>query len=164
MILSASHIFLKHRNEETEVDKDKILKAESNSMIGVMDESSGNIIKFFKRVDVVYGALVDGLSKHDLKSLKKGKKNIKRLENEVEDLRENIFYFIKNLNEPSLSASNFYIVLLSYIEDLANDLDYIISKSYKHIDNDHGRDVEQIIRDLIEIAIAMEKVKINGNF
>ena len=28
--------FIKHRNEETEVDKDKILKAESNSMIGVM--------------------------------------------------------------------------------------------------------------------------------
>ena len=45
-------------------------------MKGVMDESSGNIIKFFKRVDVVYGALVDGLSKHDLKSLKKGKKNM----------------------------------------------------------------------------------------
>ena len=143
--------FIKHRNDEIEVDKDKILKAESKSMKGVMDESSGNIIKFFKRVDVVYGALVDGLSKHDLKSLKKGKKNIKRLENEVEDLRDNIFYFIKNLNEPSLSASNFYIVLLSYIEDLANDLDYIISKSYKHIDNDHKKLKLSQIRDLKEI-------------
>jgi len=143
--------FIKHRNEEIEVDKDKILKAESKSMKGVMDESSGNIIKFFKRVDVVYGALVDGLSKHNLKTLKKGKKNIKRLENEVEDLRENIFYFIKNLNEPSLSASNFYIVLLSYIEDLTNDLDYIISKSYKHINNDHQKLKLSQIRDLNEI-------------
>ena len=82
--------FIKHRNEETEIDKDKILKAESKSMKGVMDESSGNIIKFFKRVDVIYGLLVEGLSKHNLKSLKKGKKNIKRLEGEIEDLRENI--------------------------------------------------------------------------
>jgi len=143
--------FIKHRNEEVEVDKDKILKAESKSMKGVMDESSGNIIKFFKRVDIIYGALVEGLSKHDLKTLKKGKKNIKRLENEVEGLRENIFYFIKNLNETSLSASNFYIVLLSYIEDLASNLDYIISKSYKHIDNDHQKLKLSQIRDLNEI-------------
>jgi len=143
--------FIKHRNEEVEIDKDKILKAESKSMQGVMDESSGNIIKFFKRVDVIYGLLIEGLSKHKLKSLKKGKKNIKRLEGEIEDLRENIFYFIKNLEEPSLSASNFYIVLLSYIEDLANDLDYIISKSYKHIDNDHQKLKLSQIRDLKEI-------------
>ena len=143
--------FLKHRNEEIEVDRDKILKAESKSMKGVMDESSGNIIKFFKRVDLIYSALVQGLSKHDLKILKKGKKNIKRLENEVEELRENIFYFIKNLDEPSLSASNFYIVLLSYIEDLASDLDYIISKSYKHINNDHKKLKLSQIRDLNEI-------------
>ena len=143
--------FIKHRNEETEIDKDKILKAESKSMKGVMDESSGNIIKFFKRVDVIYGLLVEGLSKHNLKSLKKGKKNIKRLEGEIEDLRENIFYFIKNLEEPSLSASNFYIVLLSYIEDLANDLDYIVSKSFKHIDNDHQKLKLSQIRDLNEI-------------
>ncbi len=143
--------FIKHRNEETEVDKDKILKAESNSMIGVMDESSGNIIKFFKRVDVIYSILLEGLSKNDLKMLKKGKKNIKRLESEVEDLRENMFYFIKNLDEQSFSASNFYIVLLSHIEDLASDLSYIISKSYKHIDNDHLKLKLSQIRDLKEI-------------
>ena len=143
--------FIKHRNEETEVDKDKILKAESNSMIGVMDESSGNIIKFFKRVDVIYSILLEGLSKHDIKILKKGKKNIKRLESEVEDLRENMFYFIKNLDEQSFSASNFYIVLLSHIEDLVSDLGYIISKSYKHIDNDHLKLKLSQIRDLKEI-------------
>ena len=153
--------FLKHRNEEIEVDRDKILKAESKSMKGVMDESSGNIIKFFKRVDLIYSALVQGLSKHDLKILKKGKKNIKRLENEVEELRENIFYFIKNLDEPSLSASNFYIVLLSYIEDLASDLDYIISKSYKHINNDHKKLKLSQIRDLNEIHEFLHVQKAN---
>jgi hypothetical protein len=143
--------FIKHRNEEIEIDKDKILKAESKSMKGVMDESSGNMIKFFKRSDTIYNLLVEGLAKQNLKTLKKGKKNIKRLEGEIENLRENIFYFIKNLEEPSLSASNFYIVLLSYIEDIAGDLDYIISKSYKHMDNDHQKLKLSQIRDLQEI-------------
>lgn len=143
--------YVKHKNDEIEIDKDKILKAESKSMRGVMDESSGNIIKFFKRVDLIFGTLIEGLSKHKLKNLKKAKKNIKRLKSEVEGLRENIYYFIKNLEEPSLSASNFYIVLLSYLEDLTNDLDYIISKSYKHIDNDHQKLKLSQIRDLKEI-------------
>tara|TARA_B100000925_G_scaffold288693_1_gene270189 strand:- start:674 stop:2944 length:2271 start_codon:yes stop_codon:yes gene_type:complete len=143
--------YVKHKNDEIEIDKDKILKAESKSMRGVMDESSGNIIKFFKRVDLIFGTLIEGLSKHKLKNLKKAKKNIKRLESEVEGLRENIYYFIKNLEEPSLSASNFYIVLLSYLEDLTNDLDYIISKSYKHINNDHQKLKFSQIRDLTEI-------------
>ena len=143
--------YVKHKNDEIEIDKDKILKAESKSMRGVMDESSGNIIKFFKRVDLIFGTLIEGLSKHKLKNLKKAKKNIKRLESEVEGLRENIYYFIKNLEEPSLSASNFYIVLLSYLEDLTNDLDYIISKSYKHINNDHQKLKFSQIRDLAEI-------------
>jgi hypothetical protein len=143
--------YVKHKNDEIEIDKDKILKAESKSMRGVMDESSGNIIKFFKRVDLIFGTLIEGLSKHKLKNLKKAKKNIKRLKSEVEGLRENIYYFIKNLEEPSLSASNFYIVLLSYLEDLTNDLDYIISKSYKHIDNDHQKLKLSQIRDLTEI-------------
>ena len=143
--------YVKHKNDEIEIDKDKILKAESKSMRGVMDESSGNIIKFFKRVDLIFWTLIEGLSKHKLKNLKKAKKNIKRLESEVEGLRENIYYFIKNLEEPSLSASNFYIVLLSYLEDLTNDLDYIISKSYKHINNDHQKLKFSQIRDLTEI-------------
>ena len=143
--------YVKHKNDEIEIDKDKILKAESKSMRGVMEESSGNIIKFFKRVDLIFGTLIEGLSKHKLKNLKKAKKNIKRLESEVEGLRENIYYFIKNLEEPSLSASNFYIVLLSYLEDLTNDLDYIISKSYKHINNDHQKLKLSQVRDLTEI-------------
>ena len=58
---------------------------------------------------------------------------------------------MKNLDEPSLSASNFYIVLLSYIQDLASDLDYIITKSHKHINNDHQKLKLSQIRDLREI-------------
>jgi len=151
ILLIVGKNFIAHRNEEMEVDRDKILKAESKSMKGVMEESSGNIIKFFKRVDLIFGNLIEGLSKHEITILKKGKKNIKRLKNEVEDLRENIFYFVKNLDEPSLSASNFYIVLLSYIQDLASDLDYIITKSHKHINNDHQKLKLSQIRDLREI-------------
>ena len=151
ILLIIGRNFMKYRGEENDVDVEKILKAESKSMKGILEESSGNITKFFKRVDLIYSNLVKGLSQQDLSILKKGKKNVKRLGAEVDGLRENIFYFVKNLDETSLSASNFYIVLLSYIDDIASDLEYIISKSHKHINNDHQKLKLSQIRDLNEI-------------
>ena len=74
ILLIIGRNFMKHRGEENDVDVEKILKAESKSMKGIMEESSGNITKFFKRVDLIYSNLVKGLSQQDLSILKKGKK------------------------------------------------------------------------------------------
>ena len=73
ILLIIGRNFMKHRGEENDVDVEKILKAESKSMKGIMEESSGNITKFFKRVDLIYSNLVKGLSQQDLSILKKGK-------------------------------------------------------------------------------------------
>ena len=121
--------YLKHKNENSDlIDLDGLVKSESNSIKGVMDESTKNVIKVFKRVDKIYAILSEGLAKHDKKILKKARKNINRLTEDVENLRENIFYFIKNLEESSLSASNFYIVILSLIQDITDDLEYIVKE------------------------------------
>ncbi|MDB9822060.1 inorganic phosphate transporter, partial [Flavobacteriaceae bacterium] len=141
--------YLKHRNENADlIDIDGLVKSESSSIIGVMNESASNVIKVFKRVDKIYAILSEGLAKHDKSVLKKAKKNINRLTDDVEELRENIFYFIKNLEESSLSASNFYIVILSLIQDITDDLEYIVKKSYKHVNNDHSKLKLSQIRDL----------------
>ena len=144
--------YLKHKNENADlIDLDSLVKYESKSIKGVMEESTKNVIKVFKRIDKIYTSLASGLSKHDKSELKKAKKNINRLSNDIDELRENVFYFIKNLEESSLSASNFYIVILSLINDLADDLEYIVKKSYKHINNDHSKLKLSQVRDLQEI-------------
>ena len=123
-----------------------------------MDESTKNVIKVFKRVDKIYAILSEGLAKHDKKILKKARKNINRLTEDVENLRENIFYFIKNLEESSLSASNFYIVILSLIQDITDDLEYIVKKSYKHVNNDHSKLKLSQVRDLQSVYELTEAV------
>jgi Na+/phosphate symporter len=151
--------YLKHRSENADlIDLDGLVKSESSSIKGVMDESTKNVIKVFKRVDKVYATLSEGLAKHDKSLLKKGKKNINRLTDDVDELRENIFYFIKNLEESSLSASNFYIVILSLIQDITDDLEYIVKKSYKHVNNDHSKLKLSQVRDLQEIYELTESV------
>ena len=151
--------YLKHKNENSDlIDLDGLVKSESNSIKGVMDESTKNVIKVFKRVDKIYAILSEGLAKHDKKILKKARKNINRLTGDVENLRENIFYFIKNLEESSLSASNFYIVILSLIQDITDDLEYIVKKSYKHVNNDHSKLKLSQVRDLQNVYELTEAV------
>jgi phosphate/sulfate permease len=151
--------YLKHKNENSDlIDLDGLVKSESNSIKGVMDESTKNVIKVFKRVDKIYAILSEGLAKHDKKILKKARKNINRLTEDVENLRENIFYFIKNLEESSLSASNFYIVILSLIQDITDDLEYIVKKSYKHVNNDHSKLKLSQVRDLHSVYELTEAV------
>ena len=51
--------------------------------------------------------MLRGLAKQNTKKLKKSKKGVKKLNDEVEELRDNIFYFIKNLDDTSVRGSNF---------------------------------------------------------
>ncbi len=119
--------------------EDSLVIAESRSVQGVIKESAKNIANVVKRGNKIYTNAIDGLAKQDLKLLKKTKKQVVKLSEEVDDLRDNIFYFIKNLDESSVSASNFYINILGYLQDMIQSLEYISKASFKHINNNHKK-------------------------
>src|SRR5690606_4131206 len=131
--------------------EDRLMRAESQSIQGVIHESAGNISNVVKRGNKIYSNTMDGLSRQDIAKLKKSKKGISKLDNEINDLRDSIFYFIKNLDESSIGASQFYIQMLGYLQDMTQSLDYIASASYKHINNKHKSLRFNQIKDLKEI-------------
>ncbi|MEC8536782.1 MAG: inorganic phosphate transporter, partial [Bacteroidota bacterium] len=75
-----------------------------------------------------------------------------KLSNEIETLRDDIFYFIKSLDETSVSASNFYIEILGSLQDMTQSLDYITKLSYKHVNNNHKKLKFNQIKELSEIS------------
>ena len=77
---------------------------------------------------------------------------------EVEELRDNIFYFIKNLEESSVDTSNFYITALSYLQDMTQSLEYISKAGYKHVNNNHKKLRFNQIKDLKETDQYVEKL------
>ena len=146
-----------HNKKSKEVKaEDSLIKAESSSVQGVIHESAGNIANVVKRGNKIYTNAINGLAKQDLISLKKNKRQVDKLSVEVEDLRNNIFYFIKNLDESSLSASNFYINVLGYLQDMAQSLEYISKVSYKHINNNHKKLKFNQIKELKEVDASIE--------
>ena len=149
--------YLSHRkNSKVRRAADSLQKAESSSTQGVILESASNIANVLNRGNKIYTSAINGLGTQNLKLLKKNKKNVEKLSDEIDDLQNNIFYFIKKLEEPSVSASNFYINILGYLQDMAQSLEYISNVSYKHINNNHKKLKFSQIKELKEIDEVME--------
>ena len=143
--------YLKGNNDSEINDEENLSLDESSSLQGVIIESSKNIAKVVKRGEKVFSNSIDGLSKQDLDRLKKNKKRTAKLSRDVNELRDNLFYFIKNLDESSLNASNFYINFLGYLQDITQSLEYINSASFKHVNNNHSKLKLTQIRELMEV-------------
>ena len=138
------------KNKEAKAE-DSLTRAESSSLQGVIYESANNIANVVKRGNKIYTIAINGLAKQDLAMLKKNKKQVIKLSNEVDELRDNIFYFIKNLDDSSLGASNFYINILGYLQDMTQSLEYISKVSHKHVNNNHKKLKFSQIKELKEV-------------
>ena len=143
--------FITHKNVTNKQEEDSLRVSESSSLQGVIHESASNIAKLVKRTNTIYTNVIVGLSKEDVVLLKKNKKQVIKLSKEVDELRDNIFYFIKNLEESSIGASNFYINILAHLQDMIQSLQYVSKLSYKHVNNNHKKLKLTQIRELNEI-------------
>lgn len=150
VLLIRSSMAFSKKSKEIKAE-DSLTKAESSSIQGVIHESAKNIASVVKRGNKIYTNAINGLATQDLALLKKNKKQIVKLSDEVEELRDNIFYFIKNLDESSLGASNFYIHILGYLQDMIQSLEYITKVSHKHVHNNHRKLKFNQIKELKEV-------------
>lgn len=151
--------YLSHKNKvKVKLEKSGIKKTESKTVQGIIQESAENISNVVSRSNKIYSDMLRGLAKQDTKKLKKSKKGVNKLNDEVEELRDNIFYFIKNLDETSVRGSNFYIVILGYLTDVVQSLEFISKASYKHVHNNHKALRFNQIKDLQEIDQHLEEL------
>ena len=157
LILARNYISYNKKSKEIKAE-DSLQKAESSSIQGVIEESADNISNVIKRSKKIYTNSINGLAKHDLNLLKKNKKQGAKLSSEIEELRDHIFYFIKNLDEASVGASNFYISILGLLTDIAQSLEYIGKVSHKHVHNNHKKLKYNQIKELKEIDLKLDEI------
>ena len=144
--------YIKHY-QKSKIGKleDSLNKAESNSIHGVIEESADNISKALKRVGKINENTIKGLINQDLATLKKAKDTVVKLESEIEDLQNDIFYFIKDLDDSYLGASKFYIDVIGSLQDIAQSSSLIAKVSHKHVNNNHKKLKKKQIDELLEI-------------
>jgi len=152
--------YMAHNRKTKEIKaEDSIRRAESSSIQGVIEESADTIGNMIQRSNKIYTGAINGLAKHDLDALKKNNKGVSKMSKEIEGLQNNIFYFIKNLDESSVGgASNFYISLLGHLQDLSQSLEYISKLGYKHVNNNHKKLKYNQIKELKDLDHHVEKL------
>ncbi len=157
LLLARNYISYNKKSKEIKAE-DSLRRAESSSIQGVILESAKNTSNVVKRANKTYTNAIDGLAKQNLDILKKNKKGVVALSNEIDDLRNHLFYFIKNLDDASVGASDFYINILGYLQDMTQSLEYITKISYKHINNNHKKLKYNQIKELKEIDYKLEHI------
>lgn len=149
--------FIKHKQIQEQIfNPNKLKKSKSSTVQGIIAESAENIVNVIQRTNKISNAILSGLSKYDIDQLKKSKKGVLKLDAEIEELRDNIFYFIKNLDEKSVRGSNFYITILAHLTDIAQSLEFISKKSFKHVNNQHLKLKFNQIKDIQQIFHQIE--------
>ena len=144
------------RKESKEVKKQQYLeRAELITINGVIEESADHIAEVISRVNKLYTNVVDDLANHDLNKLRKTDKHVEKLNLEIDNLKDGVFYFIKSLDDTSVQASRFYIMVLGYLQDVAQSISYISRASFKHVNNNHKNLKKGQIKDLKQIDIQL---------
>ncbi len=137
----------------------------------ITKESSDNIVKVIKGVNDLLLDVVNNLGYHDLSRLKKSLKTQQDLEIIIDELKDNVFYYIKSLEDNNVEASKFYVLTLDYLQDMVHSLAYITRSSHTHVSNNHKnlkfnqiRDLKGVQRDLDEVHNELVKAFRSSEF
>ena len=141
-----------HRKKSKEIkEQEYIERADLITINGVIEESADHISNVANRVNKLYTNVVNDLTNHDLNKLRKTDKHVGKLNDEIDSLKDGVFYFIKSLDDTSVQASRFYILVLGYLQDVAQSISYISRASFKHVNNNHKNLKNGQLKDLKEI-------------
>ncbi|MGI0105561.1 inorganic phosphate transporter [Salinimicrobium sp. WS361] len=156
-IFSIARSFVLHARKEKEKKRKKPFRRNDISTINdIVVESSKNISSIVCGVNQMFSKTVKNLGYYDKSKLKKNKKSIKKLESEIDELKRNVFYFIKSIEETSLDSNRFYILILDYLQDIVQSIGYITRNSYNHVNNNHKNLKFNQIRDLKRVDDKMQ--------
>ncbi|MGB1080037.1 MAG: inorganic phosphate transporter, partial [Flavobacteriaceae bacterium] len=151
--------YRKHKKNVTESNRERDLQMiESSSVQGLIVESAYNVSMMVNKCNDIYLASINGLAKQNTEELRTTKREVVRLEKEIEKLRNELFYFIQEMDEESVNVSHFYINLISILEDMAQSLEYISKVSHKHVSNNHRQLKYSQIKELKETQLDLEEL------
>ena len=151
--------YFAHQNRrKIEIEEEKLDIVESKSIKGVIFESSKNISNFSKRANKLILKILEGIGTQDLNVLKENKGLVKKLKSDLERIGDDVFYFVKNLDETSTEiTSKFHMNVLEELENITDSISSLSSLTHKHINNNHRGLTFNQIRELKELEDELDE-------
>ncbi len=137
VIATVIHSFRVHRKRS----KEKVEQAEIEKVIlngeDVLDKCKQNVLSILISASKMYYVVIDGFLKEKRKTLKKGLKEIKGLNQRTKDLKDDVTLTLKKLDEESEEAGPYYVQVLDYLREAAHCLNFLTDPLFQHVDNNH---------------------------
>ena len=132
--------YLRYNKEAKKIKlENEILEIEKNTLDGVINESSKNIENVLNRSIKIFTLTTEGISKSDIKLLKKNSRQVTKLSDEVDELQENIFNYLKSNKKANKKATEFYLIILDKLTQITKRLRKISKITLKHVDEDRRK-------------------------
>ena len=112
-------------------------KSDIRSLQQVTEASANQISDVIAKANLYYKEVVENLVNNDLTSLNINKKLIKKLDKDLDSTNDNLYNFIRNLDDNSAKSSRYYIISLGYLQDIIENLYNISNNAQTHVDNNH---------------------------
>ena len=151
--------YLRYNKEAKKVKlENEILEIEKNTLDGVISESSKNIENVLNRSIKIFTLTTEGISKSDIKLLKKNSRQVTKLSDEVDELQENIFNYLKSNKKANKKATEFYLIILEKLTRITKRLSKISKITLKHVDEDRRKLPLSNIKVLLGLDINFKRL------
>ncbi len=128
-----------HAKREEEKHKKEELISETREVKGedVFHKCKSETLSILERGKILFGRTLAGFRKEDRRKLKETQKELEKLNRDIKDLKDNVYFTIRRLEESSIETGHFYVQALDYLREMVHSLTYLHTPVFKHIDNNH---------------------------
>ena len=112
-----------------------------------------------KRSSKIFSITVDGISKSDIKLLKKNSRQVIKLNEEVDVLQDKIFNYLSSNEKGNEKATELYLVILEKLTQTTKNLRKISRRTLKHVEEDRRKLPLSNIKILLNLENTINMVK-----
>ncbi len=159
-LIYRTNIIFKRKKEETE-DVEKTFEEGLMNREMVLQGCTKTLVKYFKSFDQEILGAIEGLKDEDLNKLAGVVKDFKPIYKKSKLLRGIASESLDKISEDELDSAHFYILVLEYVQQMANNVDHVIRPIQHYVDNNHKPFLPSQIEELQ--SIHKELVKILNN-
>lgn len=148
-IVFRTHVY--HKRKTSEEEKKESGKTEVLTGSKITIRCATNVNEVLQNTGIALSQTIEGLEKEDFRSLKRTYRMVREINNKTKSLKDNVSETVRILEEGSIETGHFYVQVIDYLREIAHSINFIITPSLKHIDNNHKTFVPAQFEELHEI-------------
>jgi len=159
IVIVRTYILFKRKERKFNEHKAKMAEEEDAVLNGVniVQKCTIAVTDTLSAVPALLSSVIQGLGSEDLKKLRKTNKKIDEVNKSVKFLKDNLHRTIEKLEEDSVETGHYYVQVLDYLREIAHCLNFIVTPSYEHVDNNHKGLIDDQKYDLNSISIEIAR-------